>query len=46
MARIRDEQVTMSVPLNDVWTGPDYEIYLGFQLNAEQLEYNRRFGTD
>ncbi|CAM3615529.1 hypothetical protein [Thalassospira profundimaris] len=46
MARIRDEQVTLSVPLDDVWTGPDYEIYLGFQLSADQLEYNRRFGTD
>jgi hypothetical protein len=46
MARIRDEQVTLAVPLSDVWYGPDYEIYLGFQLSPEQLEYNRRFGTD
>lgn len=46
MARFRDEQVTLSVPLADVWAGPDYEIYLGFQLDADQLEYNRRFGTD
>ncbi|MDG4717537.1 MULTISPECIES: hypothetical protein [Thalassospira] len=45
MARFRDEQVTLSVPLDDVWTGPDYEIYLGFQLNADQLEYNRRTGV-
>ncbi|MFV1851520.1 MAG: hypothetical protein ACMZ66_12525 [Thalassospira sp.] len=46
MARFRDEQVTLSVPLSDVWTGPDYEIYLGFQLSADQVEYNRRFGTE
>ncbi|MEK9845732.1 MULTISPECIES: hypothetical protein [unclassified Thalassospira] len=46
MARYRDEQVTLSVPLDDVWAGPDYEIYLGFQLSADQLDYNRRFGTN
>lgn len=46
MARFRDEQVTLSVPLDDVWNGPNYEIYLGFQLSAEQLEYNRRFGLE
>jgi len=46
MARFRDAQVTLSVPLDDVWTGPNYEIYLGFQLSAEQLEYNRRFGLE
>ena len=46
MARYRDEQVTLSVPLDDVWAGPDYEIYLGFQLSVDQLDYNRRFGTN
>jgi len=31
------------VPLADVNYGPDYEIYMGFQLSHEQLDYNRRF---
>jgi hypothetical protein len=46
LARYRDEQVTLNVPLDDVWAGPDYEIYLGFQLSADQLDYNRRFGKN
>ncbi len=46
LARYRDEQVTLNVPLDDVWTGPDYEIFIGFQLTADQLDYNRRFGTN
>ena len=46
LARYRDEQVTLNVPLADVWAGPDFEIYMGFQLSADQLEYNRRFGSE
>ncbi|PKR54087.1 hypothetical protein [Thalassospira marina] len=41
--RYSDEQVALHVPLADVTYGPDYEIYMGFQLSREQLEYNRRF---
>ncbi|WP_339862019.1 hypothetical protein [Thalassospira alkalitolerans] len=46
LARYRDEQVTLNVSLDDLWAGPDYEIYLGFQLSADQLDYNRRFGKN
>ena len=46
LARYRDEQVTLTVPLSDVWAGPEYEIYLGFQLSSDQLDYNRRFGSE
>ncbi|MCC9620744.1 hypothetical protein LPB41_03485 [Thalassospira sp. MA62] len=46
MARFRDEQVSLTIPLENVDFGPEYEIYLGFQLTADQLDYNRRFGTD
>lgn len=42
-ARYRDDQVSLDVPLKDVWAGPDYEVYLGFQLTKDELDYNRRF---
>ncbi len=41
--RYTDEQVALHVPLDDVNAGPNYEIYMGFQLNHDQLDYNRRF---
>lgn len=37
----RDE-VTLELPLKLPYDGPEHEIYLGFQLTPEQLDYNRR----
>jgi hypothetical protein len=42
--RFRDEDVTMRIPLKGK-PGTDYEIFLGFQVTAEQLDYNRRRGS-
>jgi hypothetical protein len=39
-ARFGDE-IEVDVPLKNLNDGPSYEIYLGFQLTPEQLEYNR-----
>ncbi|MFH1803807.1 MAG: hypothetical protein ABID63_02830 [Pseudomonadota bacterium] len=44
LVRYRDKEVTLKLPLDDVWAGPDYEIYLGFQMSRDQLDYNRRLG--
>jgi hypothetical protein len=40
--KFRGEPVTISIPLKDGKTGPDYNIYIGMQLTKEQLEYNRQ----
>jgi hypothetical protein len=37
----RDE-VTIEIPLRAGEIGANYDVYIGFQLDAEQLEYNRR----
>jgi|TARA_R110000751_G_scaffold2873_5_gene15035 hypothetical protein len=44
--RYTDEQVSLHVPLADVNYGPNYEIYMGFQLSHDQLDYNRRFAKN
>ena len=36
------EETAQSIPLQDGQTGSDFEILVGFQLNAEQLDYNRQ----
>lgn len=40
--RIRDEEVSLSIPLNKTRKGPDTKVYIGFQLTPEQLELNRQ----
>lgn len=35
------EKITQFIPLDDPKQGPNYKILIGFQLNREQLEYNR-----
>lgn len=40
--RFTDETVTMRVPVKDKEVINKYEIYLGFQTSAEELEMNRR----
>ena len=37
----RDE-IAIEIPLGAGEVAGDYDVYLGFQLDAEQLEYNRR----
>lgn len=37
----RDE-ISIEIPLGKGETAGDYDVYLGFQLTAEQLEFNRR----
>ncbi len=37
-----DEKVTLDIPLKAGQDGRDFEIFIGFQLSQEQLEYNRR----
>lgn len=37
----RDE-ITMRIPLAELDDGPDHQIYLGFQLLPDELEFNRR----
>ena len=37
----RDE-IRLEIPLRGDEVGPDYDVYIGFQLDAEQFEYNRR----
>ncbi len=37
-----DEKVTLDIPLKAGQDGKGLEIFIGFQLSQEQLEYNRR----
>ena len=37
-----DEKVTLDIPLKAGQDGRDFEIFIGFQLSQEQVEYNRR----
>ncbi len=37
----RDSPVELSIPLKDGQVGQDFNIYVGFQLSREELEYNR-----
>lgn len=37
----RDE-ISIEIPLGEKETAGDYDVYLGFQLTAAQLEFNRR----
>jgi hypothetical protein len=36
------DQITLTIPLKSGETGASYDVYLGFQLDAEQLQYNMR----
>ena len=40
--RVRDEEVELTARLPDLFEGPDYTVYMGFQLTRGQLEYNRQ----
>ncbi len=42
VTRITDEPMELEIPLSAGKTGRDYQIYVGFQLTRQQLEYNRR----
>ncbi|MBF0391105.1 MAG: hypothetical protein HQL38_00360 [Alphaproteobacteria bacterium] len=42
--RATDEGVTMLLPYRADVQAQDYQIFVGFQLTPEQLEYNRRHG--
>ena len=35
------EELTQKIPLRPGERGEDFEIYVGFQLSPEQLDYNR-----
>lgn len=35
------EKITQNIPLPDIALGPKYTITVGFQLNRQQLDYNR-----
>ncbi len=37
----RDAPVELTIPLNSGQTGRDFNIYVGFQLSREELNYNR-----
>jgi hypothetical protein len=39
--RYSDEEITLSLPLSEGVTGASYEVIIGFQLDQDQLEYNR-----
>ncbi len=39
--RITESNIRVFIPLEDKLLGGAYDVYLGFQLNDEQLEYNR-----
>lgn len=41
--RFRDEDIVMRIPLKGK-KGAEYEVFLGFQLTPDQLDYNRRQG--
>lgn len=40
------EKITQTIPLKDISQGPGYTITIGFQLNREQLDYNRGGSPD
>jgi len=40
------EKITQTIPLSDVGQGSKYTITLGFQLNRQQLDYNRGVVSD
>ncbi len=42
LMRALDAPVVLEIPLKADEPGTDYQIFIGFQLTAEQLEYNRR----
>jgi len=37
----RDAPIILEIPLADGMSGGDFEIYVGFQLSQEELDYNR-----
>lgn len=39
--RYSDEELQLSLPLGDGRSGPSYEVIIGFQLDEDQLAYNR-----
>ena len=39
--RITESNIRIFIPLEDRLTAAGYDVYLGFQLTEEQLEYNR-----
>jgi hypothetical protein len=39
---VEDEKVALDIPLKAGQDGSHFEIFIGFQLSQEQLEYNRR----
>ena len=41
-ARFSDQDVVISFPVRDVKDLPKYEIFIGMQLDAAQLDYNRK----
>lgn len=42
MMRYVDEQVTLKLPLEPGESGGRYEVFIGFQLDEEQLRHNRQ----
>lgn len=40
--RFRDNQIDLLLPLGEDQTGESFQLLLGFQLDEQQLEYNRR----
>lgn len=39
--RYADEEISLSLPLSENLTGASYEVIIGFQLDKDQLDYNR-----
>lgn len=39
--RFTDEEVVMTIPLKAGEQGANYEVFLGFQLSGDELDYNR-----
>ena len=37
-----DQPVVLSIPLKAGAIGPDFLVYVGFQLSPEELQYNRQ----
>lgn len=42
VVRVSDQEVEVLIPLSTARKGPESKIYIGFQLTAEQLEFNRQ----
>ena len=36
------EPVTLTIPLKSGQTGPDFHIFIGLQINADELQFNRK----